>query len=354
MKKGIILVPFMTGYGGTETVIKNLFSKNTENKKDYSLEVYSLGGSIDYTWAKNIPINIKWISRRRSLRTIYYLLGMPINLYNFLRNKEPDFVISTNPVMWFLAKRIFSFLNKDTPVIAWYHYSLAQKPIKKIFLYSADYYLAISSGIKRQLINANIDENKIFTVYNPVVSDYRLIRRPTSAKFVYLGRLELDGQKNLRELIDALKSVNGEWTLNLYGNESNADTLKKYIADSKIEKRIIWHGFEENPWQKIDSATLLLLTSKYEGLPMVLCEAISHGIYCISANTETGPEDIISKENGELYNLGDTEELQELLQSVIDNPQSLPSQKGIITSSKKFSVKNYQIRFNNAIKQIFK
>ena len=49
MQKGILIVPFMTGYGGTETVIKNLF-RSHQKRPNYELKVYSIGGSVDYEW----------------------------------------------------------------------------------------------------------------------------------------------------------------------------------------------------------------------------------------------------------------------------------------------------------------
>ncbi|MGK4126860.1 glycosyltransferase [Limosilactobacillus vaginalis] len=349
MKKGIILVPFMSGFGGTETVLKNLFNERKNVSNSYNLNIYSLGGSTDYTWTKGIPITIRWISSIRVIRTLYYLFIMPFNLFFYLRKRKPDFVISTNPVMWFLARKI---LPRTTPVIAWYHYSLAQKPIKTLFLNSADFYLAISSGIKKQLVDKGINKNKIFTIFNPVVSNTYIIKRPTkSVKFIYLGRLSLDGQKNLRELMDALEGINGNWTLELYGDQSTAQGLRKYVLEKDINSHIKWCGFVENPWQSIDSATALLLTSKYEGLPMVLCEAITHGVYCVSANTKTGPDDIINRNNGQLYHLGDVKELHFILQSIVDGV-TLPPQEKITNSAKKFSASQYLERFDYAIDTI--
>jgi len=262
MKKGILIVPFMTGYGGTETVIKNLFQTRQTSHLDYNLKVYSIGGSFDYGWSKNIDIDIKWISNKRKIRDIYALTLMPINLFNYLRHEKPDFVISTNPVIWYLAKLCLRILRRDTPVIGWYHYSIDQKPINKIFLKAADYYLAISSGIKEQLIKKGIEKEKIYLVFNPIETDGHIISRPSNTHFVYMGRVMLDGQKNLRELIDALALVRGEWVLDIFGDDSQAEAVKSYANSKKISQYLSWHGFVENPWLSVQSATALLLTSK--------------------------------------------------------------------------------------------
>ncbi len=354
MKKGILIVPFMTGYGGTETVIKNLYESRKSERQPFELKVYSIGGSLDYSWAENVEKDVKWISNSRKIRDLYALTIMPFDMIRYLKKEQPDFIISTNPVIWFLAKKILRLLGSDAPVIAWYHYSISQKPIKRLFLKSADYYLAISSGIKKQLIERGISANRIFLIFNPVTTDNHLIKRTVGkTKFVYLGRLMLDGQKNLRELLASLSVVRGNWSLELYGSEDKAKAVKDYANELGIYSKIVWHGFVENPWKAVNDATVLILTSKYEGLPMVLCEAISHGVYIVSANTSTGPEDIVTSDNGKLYNLGKQKELSAILQSIV-NGARLPEQSLIQKTAQKFSPESYIARFNNAIIQIIK
>ncbi|HIS89071.1 glycosyltransferase [Limosilactobacillus reuteri] len=354
MKKGIIIVPFMTGFGGTETVIKNLFKARLMSEQAFELKVYSIGGSFDYSWAENVKIDIKWISKRRFLRDLYALTIMPLNIFNYLRKENPDFVISTNPVIWYLAKKSLKLLKRKTPVIAWYHYSIDQKPIKHIFLNSADYYLAISSGIKEQLKKRGISSNRIFLIFNPITTNLRLINRPQSTPhFLYIGRVMLDGQKNLRELLNALSGVKGELKLDIYGNTSQATPVKEYARKLGVDKNIIWHGFVKKPWSVINRATALILTSKYEGLPMVLCEAISHGVYCISADISTGPEDIINNYNGELYPSGNSKKLTKIIQKIIDN-KKMPTPLMIQKTSKKFMPEVYLLNFNKAVEKIMK
>lgn len=354
MKKGILIVPFMTGYGGTETVIKNLFETRKQQEQPFKLKVYSIGGSFDYSWTKDIVKDVKWISRSRKIRDLYALTAMPIAMMSYLKRERPDFVISTNPVIWFLARKILNLLKSSAPVIAWYHYSISQKPIKKIFLDSADYYLAISSGIRKQLVESGIDPSRIFLIFNPVTTDRHLVKRPKDkVKFIYLGRLMLDGQKNLRELLKALSKVQGNWSLELYGSEKEAQAVKNYVEKLGIDSKIVWHGFVNNPWESLKDATALVLTSKYEGLPMVLCEAISHGVYVVSANTSTGPEDIVTPDNGKLYTLGKCKELSAILQSIV-NGDHLPDQSTIQNTAQKFSPDSYIARFNNAIMKVIK
>lgn len=351
MKKGIILVPFMTGRGGTESVIHNLFQSIKENNK-LQMTVHSIGGSENYEWTNGVPISTTYISSKRKIRNIYYALFLFFKIHHIIKEEKPDFIISTNPIMWYLSKKIVDSQNLNIPIIAWYHYSLKQKPLKKIF-FNADGYLAISSGIKEQLESNCVDSNKIFLIFNPVASNYQPIPRPSiGTNFIYLGRVDYDGQKNLQELIRACYKLKGNWHLNIYGDSAKSKPVKDLIDKLGLKNRIIWKGFINDPWNNIKNASALLLTSKYEGLPMVLCEAISHGIFCISSDIDTGPKDIITEKNGYLYESGNVKQLHELLQKVISHSDDLPIQNDIIEASKKFGLNNYGKAFTKAVLSI--
>ena len=86
---------------------------------------------------------------------------------------------------------------------------------------------------------------------------------------------------------------------------------------------------------------------------MVLCEAISHGVYCISADISTGPEDIINNYNGELYPSGNSKKLTKIIQKIIDN-KKMPTPLMIQKTSKKFMPEVYLLNFNKAVEKIMK
>lgn len=349
IKKGVIFVPYMSGKGGTERVIQNLFLSLQSKKVDFKLSVFSIGGSDNYDWSKKIPIKILKTGKSRTVRMIFYSTLLPFVLFNYIRRNHLDFVVSTNPIMWFISKISIIILRRNTKVIAWYHYSLRQKPIKNFILFSADYFLAISSGIEKQILNLGFNKDRVSLIYNPVQKSFKIINRPdTGKKFIYIGRVMLDGQKNLRELFLALKNVSGEWKLDVYGDTSDAEPVKSFANSLGIEHKINWRGFVEDPWDDINEGTALILTSKYEGLPMVLCEAISHGLYIISSNVETGPSDIINSSNGMMYESGNTSELTGIIQDVVNN-KKLPDHDIIMKTSKKFQIDSYAENFINAI-----
>jgi UDP-D-galactose:(glucosyl)LPS alpha-1,6-D-galactosyltransferase len=93
----------------------------------------------------------------------------------------------------------------------------------------------------------------------------------------------------------------------------------------------------------------IVLTSKYEGLPMVLNEAISMGIPVVSSNCETGPDDIINRNNGLIYNLESTADLVRCLNLMALKKNNFKNIMQIKESINKFYS---DVFFNNFLRSI--
>ena len=57
-----------------------------------------------------------------------------------------------------------------------------------------------------------------------------------------------------------------------------------------MKNKVKFLGWQNNPFKYLSSSDLLILTSKYEGLPNVLLEAVSLKKFIISSNCKTGPK----------------------------------------------------------------
>lgn len=352
-KKVLLITPFMTGFGGTETVISNLFKKyNDDDSNKITLDYVNIGGFTDDVWQNDIK-NKKVIklSENKYARKLEYLFFLPFIIFYILKKYNPNLVISTNPVIWSISYLLKPFLKNKYSVVSWYHYSLTAKPIKKFMLKKADYYLSISTGITKELEKDGISEDKISTIYNPVLPSNLEIKKSNdgTCRFVYVGRVMLNGQKNIKEMIDALSLVKGNWTLDIIGS-GEINKVKNYIKEKKINpSRIKFYGFKSNPWDFIKYADFLILSSKYEGFPMTLNEAISRGLPVVSSNCPTGPEDIVNINNGVLYEMGNVNELRDILQKVVNGEIVFKNQKDIKNSINDFYIYNYYNKFVNTI-----
>ncbi|AYE39028.1 glycosyltransferase [Companilactobacillus zhachilii] len=353
-KQIIILVPYMTGFGGTETVITNLFTEYNKSKHNsYDLKLISIGGFDNGAWQDNITDKkIISLNSIRFIRNIQYILFLPILIFLELnKSKNIKAVVSTNPIIWAIAFWIKNIFGMKYDVVSWYHYSPKRKPIKRLLLKSADKYMAISSGVAGQFRDLGIIKEKIKLIYNPVIENERVVMRTNHiapCKFIYVGRIMLDGQKNIRTLFNCLSKVSGNWNLDMFGAGDISEVMD-FAKEKSISKKINIKGFKKNIWDEITSADCLVLTSKYEGFGMVLAEAISVGIPVLSVDCDSGPSDIITNDNGILVEQDDIKGLISSLQKFVNRDYDFSDYGKIKSSISQFYGNHYLKAFINAL-----
>lgn len=356
MKKVDIFIPYLSGYGGTEVVIRNLLREFHKRDSDFKIVVYSLGGFFKNNYLKSNDVKIIKFPNNKLIREFLYIFLLPLMIPYFVMKSKPDVFISTTPVMWAIAKIIFKLFHIRIPVVGWYQYSFNARNIKQFYLTKLDYFLTISNSGKHELLNKGISSNKIFVIYDPVIPTNNTINHSKEHNhFVYVGRIEYGNQKNLQEMFTALSKLHKPWTLDIYGKGKSTD-MKKLILLSKklyISKKICFKGFVENPFNHIKYADALLLTSNYEGFSMVIAEAISHGLYVISSDCPNGPSELVNCNNGNLYKMHDIQQLFNLLKNVI-NGKHIINHDVIKNSISKMYVNNYFKRFEYSINNIVK
>ncbi|MEQ8217993.1 MAG: glycosyltransferase family 4 protein [Arenibacter sp.] len=158
-----------------------------------------------------------------------------------------------------------------------------------------------------------------------------------------LDRFHHKGFDNLINLITPVLKDNKDWILKIIGEGNNGnDFLKKLAIKNNIENQIIFTGFRNDINLIMQESSIFIMSSRYEGLPMVLIEAMSQGMACISYDCRTGPADIIDhKKNGLLIENQNMEAMQNGLLELM-NDVSLRNNLRIqaIKSLDRFTIEN--------------
>ncbi len=157
--------------------------------------------------------------------------------------------------------------------------------------------ITVSKGIEREIKQyQRIKPASINTIYNPVdvartqqlakEEDYDI---PKDKYFIHVGRLAK--QKRHDILFEAFSEVDEQYKLVCLCNKPNK-ALK--LADKYgIKERLIVPGFKQNPYNWIANAEALVLSSDFEGLGMVLIEAIVCHTVPVSTICPHGPDEIL-------------------------------------------------------------
>mgnify|MGYP004705963203 CR=1 FL=1 len=125
---------------------------------------------------------------------------------------------------------------------------------------------------------------------------------------IAVGRLSY--QKNFHALVDLWYKANiSDWELYIIGDGDEKDSLINKIKGYELDNvKLISAQKNISSWY--DKASLILMTSRYEGLPMVLIESKNFGVPAISINCKTGPKEIICNDG---YVVDDFNELKDRL-----------------------------------------
>lgn len=163
----------------------------------------------------------------------------------------------------------------------------------------------------------------------------------TEKRVIAVGRL--DFQKKFDRLIDIWALVTKEcpdWRLDIFGQGPDKETLVKQIQLLDLDKIITINPPTKQIGREYQKASVFVMTSTYEGLPMTLLEAISYGLPCVSYIFPCGPRDIIEDEkNGYIIEGGDKEKFaQKLVELMKNDPLRCEFGKNAKESSKKYNI----------------
>jgi GalNAc-alpha-(1->4)-GalNAc-alpha-(1->3)-diNAcBac-PP-undecaprenol alpha-1,4-N-acetyl-D-galactosaminyltransferase len=134
-----------------------------------------------------------------------------------------------------------------------------------------------------------------------------------------LNRYHHKGFDNLIPLIAPVLKNNPDWRLKMVGSgEKGLALLQELAAKHNVSSQIIFTGFSDKVAEIMKVSEIFILPSRFEGLPMVLLEAMSQGLACLAYDCITGPSDIIEdKVTGLLAENQNPEAMAALLQQLI-------------------------------------
>jgi len=244
-----------------------------------------------------------------------------------IRNKiKPDFVISfmesSNFVNLFsghAGKTIISVRNYKAKRLKRVTGKVF-KLLMKLFYNNSWKIVAVSEGIRKDLIDYyGLEEKRISVVYNPVDLGYitEMVAKPLAVDdeplFYYpviitAGKMmRQKGQWHLIRAFSVIKKSMQNIKLVILGDGPLKPYLIALINNLGLENDIKLLGFQKNPFQYFNRASIFVLPSLFEGFPNVLLEAMACGLPVISTDCPTGPREILDPGSYRLKNLSDIE-----------------------------------------------
>lgn len=356
MKK-ILFYTSGVGLGGVEAILLNILNFLNKDLFDIKLGLQhanenlfesEIPNDIDYRYMLPIDKIKKILEIKKKKKNIFYKL-----YYSFLLKKERK-IIKKNYLEFSKDRDIIidfkssdyarlTLLNDNKKKICWYHTSIKasnayKKNPEKLRKNLNKYHkiVVICDEMKKQLIGEFPElENKIERIYNPF--DFEKIRLKAKIKdelnekekkmldekyIIMVARIEIK-MKDYTTLLKAYEvflKTNPDIKLYLLGDGPDRRDVEKLISEKKLSENVVLLGKKMNPYVWIKNAECLIQSSKYEGLPTVLIEAMILNKAVISTNCPTGPKEILEDgKNGVLVDVGDYNGMAQKLNELINN-----------------------------------
>ena len=325
-----LFLPSLAG-GGAEKRMLNLATEFA--KKGYLVDM--LLSRSEGAYLASVPPNVHVVDLHASRP----LTAIPA-LVHYLSVKKPHALLSTitsanlaaiwasllSPVKSRCVICEASHLSKELAQSSGRNRLLMPFLIKQFFP-KAYAIVAVSKGAAADLARvAGIPSESIRVIYNPVVSPslWTRSREPTDHPWLQNGRIpvivgmgRLTRQKNFSALIQAFALVRAEipCRLIIFGEGEERPLLESLSRNLDIAHEVDLPGFVANPYPILSKASLFVLSSRWEGLPWVLIEALACGTKVVATDCPSGPREIL--DNGAYGELCPVEDVPALAAAML-------------------------------------
>lgn len=223
------------------------------------------------------------------------------------------------------------------------------RQIERYICGKADKIISVSPTDGKEMVENEIADKKKVTVIENGIDLARFTRISRTYKNCkIIGCIaRLTEQKGIEFLIEALAILKyvfeNDLRLIIVGDGKLNNKLKKLAEKMGVTDRIEWTGATDDPVYWYKKFDIFVLPSLWEGLPLVLIEAMASGLPVISTNTSGGIDIIKDHNNGILVPRGDSEALAIAVQEIYEKKalaKKLAS-NGRKDSEKKYSMKRF-------------
>lgn len=316
MKKKLLFAAYSLDIGGIETALVTLI--NYLAKKDYEItlvlekkqgvffdEISNKVNIIEYTPSYNknkILAKIENAIKRAKFIMKYknkFDCGISYATYS-LSSSFVARTASKNSVLWVHSEYLSIYENDENKYRDFFANINYDKFKKIVFVSNASKsnFCRIMKCDKDKLstINNLIDDKSIMDKSNEYVDD---VKKENICTFLFVGR-HTEEDKKISRLLEAasmLKRDHMRYRILFMGQGKNTDEYKKYVIDNELKDEVIFLGNKKNPYPYYKISDCLVLTSEYEGFPVVYTEAMVLKLPIITTNVSDS-EEIINNRFG--------------------------------------------------------
>ena len=311
--------------GGAERVLTHIANYWSEKGRDVSIVTVTLGES-DF----ELDAKIRIIGQESYRVSTNFFEGLYANIRRIrhlrrtIKEIKPDIIISFTTMCNIVA--YFSKVGLSVPLVISERTNPSAYPLNfvwhqlRTFTYNRASALVLQTkGVQKLYQNYSPPQ---YVVRNPLIlPKFVLPIQSYSPKIIItIGRL--DREKNVQMLVHAFAKTNQkDWSLWIIGRDAGQQYLiEEAIKTLGLSDRVQLLGNQTDVFSYLSKASIFAMTTKVEGYPNALLEAMAIGLPVVSTDCDFGPSEIIDDgKNGFIVPLDDTEAFAEKLKILMQN-----------------------------------
>ena len=339
MNRHVALMFATSGHSGVDRVVSNLLPEFACT--DLEFDLLTMPGHGPYL--NNIPSNVT----HRTLPALNKNTILPALVW-YLYRYQPRALLTANHKLNRTALQARIITGVSTRIVIRMGMSITaklndMKPTKGKALQDsmrkwyplADAVVTPSRGVGNDLIQlAGINSARLHVIPNPIINQkfYTMLDEPVNHPWlndskvpVILAVGSLEERKDFATLIRAFSKVRKEkqCRLLILGEGRQRNNLLELAENLGVRKHVDLPGYDENPYRFMKHSAVFVLSSKREGSPVVIVEALASGTPVVSTICPNGPEEILHKGRyGKLVPIGDHESMAKAISTTMSNPPS--------------------------------
>lgn len=326
------------GTGGVERMLVNLALGLTQ----LGIDVDFILNTLDAPYLDGLPekVTVRPLGTSDSGKQLNWLVS-------YLKERQPSVLISAKTADDEIAMRARELCNSRTRIFLRPGTNLSERMrgqryrfmknwrdrrrLRKLFL-AADGIVTVSQGVADDVMRiSGIPGDKVSVIPNPTVTPKirELAREEAPHRWltqqtpVLIGIGRFSRAKDFSVLIQAFALVlqKQKCRLIILGDGNRAEKLRRLAKSLGIEDAVDFPGFCSNPYAYLARASLFVLSSRREGSPNALIEALALGVPVVATDCNSGPAEILEQgKYGPLVPVGDPVRLADAMIRVLNNP----------------------------------
>lgn len=257
----------------------NPLNKLYSTKIIYTRKIFSKYTFYIYTFFSLISLSLR--NKINFLIAFYFLpFGLIVGIVGLITGKPYILIFPGSDLKWLIKRKMFFFILRRS-------YKIGVR----------------GNNSFSKLVELGIDAENIFVLHNSFILPKMEVEKTINKKWdiIYIGYFRKP--KRLDISIEVIEKLKKEFPLIksvFVGNGPDYQRINEMIKEKRLENNIFLTGHKNEINSYLEQSKIFLLTSGSEGLPMVLIEAMSHGIPVVTSDVNDISDVVIHKKNGYL------------------------------------------------------